>query len=83
MPGNLLCDDLLYRGSYGVVRRVIDKNSGSQYAAKFLRYNDPLVREELAQELEMMSLLDHNNIVQVVDGYEDKKRLVIVMEMYP
>lgn len=62
---------------------MIDKNSGSQYAAKFLRYNDPLAREELAQELEMMSLLDHNNIVQVVDGYEDKKRLVIVMEMYP
>ena len=35
------------------------------------------------QELEMMALLDHNNIVQIVDGYEDKKRLAIVMEMYP
>ena len=71
------------RGSYGVVRRVIDKNSGNQYAAKFLRYNDVFVKEELMQELEMMALLDHNNIVQVVDGYEDKKRLAIVMEMYP
>ena len=30
-----------------------------------------------------MSLLDHMNIVQVQDGYEDKKRLAIVMEMYP
>ena len=34
-------------------------------------------------ELEMMSLLDHTNIVQIVDGYEDKKRLCIVMELYP
>jgi len=72
-----------YRGSYGVVRRVIDKNSGNQYAAKFLRYNDVFIKEELMQELEMMALLDHNNIVQIVDGYEDKKRLAIVMEMYP
>lgn len=75
--------EVLCRGSYGIVRRLIDKNSGNQYAAKFLRYSDPLVREELAQELEMMSLLYHNNIVQVIDGYEDKNRLVVVMEMYP
>jgi len=70
-----------FRGSYGVVRRVIDKNSGNQYAAKFMRYNDPLMKEELMNELEVMSLLDHTNIVQIVDGYEDKKRLAIVTEM--
>lgn len=46
-----------------------------------MRYNDVLLKDELSQELEMMSLLYHNNIVQVVDGYEDKKRLAIVMEM--
>jgi len=70
-----------YRGSYGVVRRVIDKNSGNQYAAKVMRYNDPLMKEELMTELEVMALLDHSNIVQIIDGYEDKKRLAIVMEM--
>ena len=64
-----------------MVRRVIDKNSGNQYAAKFMRYNDPLMKEELMTELETMSLLDHTNIVQIIDGYEDKKRLSIVMEM--
>ena len=69
------------RGSYGVVRRVIDKNSGNQYAAKVMRYNDPLMKEELMTELEVMTMLDHSNIVQIVDGYEDKKRLAIVMEM--
>ena len=72
-----------FRGSYGVVRRVIDKNSGNQYAAKFMRFSDQLVKEELQNELEIMTLLDHQNIVQVVDGYEDKRRLAIVMEMYP
>ncbi len=71
------------RGSYGITRRVIDKNSGSQYAAKFFRYNDPQVKEELMSELDMLALLDHQNIISVVDGYEDKKRLVIIMEMYP
>ena len=73
----------MFRGSYGVVRRVIDKNSGNQYAAKFMRFSDPLVKEELQNELDMMAHLDHQNIVQVLDGYEDKKRLAIVMEMYP
>ena len=69
------------RGSYGVVRRVIDKNSGNQYAAKFMRYNDPLMKEQLMNELDVMAMLDHTNVVQIVDGYEDKKRLAIVMEM--
>jgi len=72
---------LVRRGSYGVVRRVIDKNSGNQYAAKFMRYNDPLMKEELMTELEVMALLDHTNIVQIIDGYEDKKRLAIVTEL--
>lgn len=53
------------RGSYGVVRRVIDKNSGTQYAAKFLRFADVAVKDELETELAMMALLDHTNIVQV------------------
>ena len=72
-----------YRGSYGVVRRVIDKNSGNSYAAKFLRYSDAFIKDELASELEVLALLDHPNIVQVIDGYEDRKRMVIVEEMYP
>ena len=71
------------RGSAGIVRRVIDKNSGNQYACKFLRFNNPLLKEELQTELEVMTSLDHPNIIQVEDGYEDKKRLAIVMEMYP
>ena len=71
----------VYRGSCGVVRRTIEKNWGTQYAAKFLRYSDQTWKEELETELEMMSDLDHTNVVQVVDGYEDKKRLIIVIEM--
>ena len=66
-----------------MVRRVIDKNSGNQYAAKFLRFPDHLVKSELETELEMLTLLDHTGIIQIIDGYEDKKRLIIVMEMYP
>ena len=60
---------------------MIDKNSGNQYAAKFLRFGDLNIREILQPELSILSQLDHNNIVQIQDGYEDKKRLVIVMEM--
>ena len=66
-----------------MVRRVIDKNSGNQYAAKILRYGDLMVKEELMTELEILAQLDHQNLIQVVDGYEDKKRLTIIMEMYP
>lgn len=73
--------DEIGRGSYGVVRRVIEKNSGYQYAAKFLRYSDPALREELTTELEVMTYLDHHNIAQLQDGYDDKKRLVVVTEM--
>jgi len=39
------------------------------------------MKEELMTELDVMALLDHQNVVQIVDGYEDKKRLAIVTEM--
>ena len=71
-----------FRGSYGIVRRVIDKNFGGQYAAKFLRFGDDETRKELKPELEMLSSLNHQNIVRVVDAYEDRRRFIIVMEMY-
>merc|ERR1712142_12356 len=73
--------DEIGRGSCGVIRRVIDKNSANQYAAKFLRYSDEMHKAELQTEHETMSELDHENIIQVIDGYDDKKRLAIVMEM--
>ncbi|ESO11845.1 hypothetical protein HELRODRAFT_71418, partial [Helobdella robusta] len=73
--------DEIGRGSCGIVRRVIDKNSGNQYACKFIQYSDLATRDELVQELEILALLDHANVVQVVDGYENKKRLAIVMEI--
>ena len=77
----LLIMDVLCRGSYGIVKRVIDKNSGSQYACKFMQYENLARRDELGQELEILATLDHPNIIPVIDGYESKKRLAIIMEM--
>lgn len=44
--------------------QVIDKNSGTQYACKFLKYTEE-TKSERALELEMMGSLDQQNIIQV------------------
>lgn len=46
-----------------------------------MQYESLARRDELAQELEILAILDHPNVIPVIDGYESKKRLAIIMEM--
>ncbi|ESP01587.1 hypothetical protein LOTGIDRAFT_139521, partial [Lottia gigantea] len=71
----------LGRGRHGIVRRVIEKSTGNQYAGKFISVREDGEKDFFRNELETLRLLNHKNIVGVHDAYETPKSLIIVTEL--
>jgi len=72
----------LGQGAFGEVRRVIHKATGLLRAAKILR-KDAIDAEEhskLITEIQILTTLDHPNILRVYEMYEDKNKYYIVTE---
>lgn len=76
-------EDVLGSGTTGVVRKGIKKDNGETYAIKILD-KDAMGEEELENlynELKIMSIVDHPNIVRVSEYYECHGVVFIVMEL--
>ncbi|XP_060079443.1 obscurin-like [Ylistrum balloti] len=71
----------LGRGRHGVVRRVLDKSTGKQYAAKFIPVADPEMKHFFRQELYNLRTASHKNVVDVVDAFQSNRSLVIITEL--
>ncbi|XP_076459478.1 uncharacterized protein LOC143292788 isoform X2 [Babylonia areolata] len=69
------------RGRHGRVRRVIEKNSGKEFAAKFIQVRDAVDKEFFRSELDNLRRQNHKNIVPVHDAYETPRQLIIVTEL--
>lgn len=73
----------LGRGRHAVVRRVIQKSTGEEYAAKII----PACNEELkyffGHELNNLRRINNQRIPSVVDAFQSERKLVIVMDLYP
>ena len=85
-PQHSVCDDLLIipcRGRHGRVRRVIEKCSGREYAAKFIQVREAVDKEFFRSELENLSKQKSKSVVSVHDAYETPRQLIIVTELYP
>ena len=81
-----VCDDLLIiprRGRHGRVRRVIEKCSGKEYAAKFIQVREAVDKEFFRSELENLSKQKSKSVVSVHDAYETPRQLIIITELYP
>ncbi|XP_076089438.1 twitchin-like isoform X1 [Mytilus galloprovincialis] len=71
----------LGRGRHGIVRRVIQKSTGKEYAAKMI----PACNEELkfffGHELNNMRRINNQRVPSVIDAFQSERQLVIVMEL--
>ncbi|CAG2226414.1 unnamed protein product [Mytilus edulis] len=71
----------LGRGRHGIVRRVIQKSTGKEYAAKMI----PACNEELkfffGHELNNMRRINNQRVPAVIDAFQSERQLVIVMEL--
>lgn len=72
-----------YRGRHGIVRRVVDKVSGKQFAAKMVHVCEAPQKHFFRHELETMRLLSHKNVPTIADAFQTDRRLAVVMELYP
>ncbi len=75
-------------GQFAVVRRCKDKQTGIQYAAKFVTKRRPnstsrkgLFREKILQEVEILSELKHENIIHLHDVFETNTEIILVLEL--
>lgn len=76
-------DKILGKGGYGQVWRASLKQSPDIYRAIKIVQKDKLEEEELERikdEVDILSRLDHKNIIQFYEYFEDRKKLYIVSE---
>ncbi|XP_074925943.1 striated muscle preferentially expressed protein kinase-like [Chelonoidis abingdonii] len=68
------------RGAFSYVRRVTEKSSGLDYAAKFIPCRVK-AKQSARRELQILSQLDHERLVYFHDSFEKKNAVIIVMEL--
>ncbi|KAL5005868.1 hypothetical protein ScPMuIL_017026 [Solemya velum] len=69
------------RGRHGVVRRVIEKATGREYAAKFIHVCDNPQKDFFRHELDALKRLKHKNVIGVHDAFETDRQLILVTEL--
>ncbi|CAK9060033.1 Calcium-dependent protein kinase 2 (PfCDPK2) [Durusdinium trenchii] len=73
---------ILGKGSFGVVKRAYVSATMAQRAVKFIaieRMKEKL--NVLKQEIEIMKMVDHPNIIMLYEIFEDQQYLCLVMEL--
>ena len=84
VKGNLT--DLYYvkeeigQGSYGRVFRVKNKHTGETRACKQLAIKHIQNYEKFMLEINILSKMDHPNIIKLFEVFEDKRYVYLVME---
>lgn len=68
------------RGKFGVVKKVKEKRTGTEYAAKFLKITKES-REEVLAEMLIMNQLHSKRLIYLHDAYERPKEMIIVLEL--
>lgn len=70
----------IHRGSAGVVNECYSKVYDKKYAVKIIKRDDE-TDEQVLHEVAIMNQLHHDNLVGVVDFYEEEDFYYIVMEL--
>lgn len=75
-------DNKIAHGKYSEVFVAFNKQTKEKFAAKIIRKRklDYIERELMRNEISILSLLDHENIVKLVDVFHCRKSLVLITE---
>uniref|UniRef100_A0A1I8IJY8 non-specific serine/threonine protein kinase n=1 Tax=Macrostomum lignano TaxID=282301 RepID=A0A1I8IJY8_9PLAT len=69
-------------GNFAVVRACVKRDSGNEYAAKVIDKKKLRGKEHMVlNEVRIMRLCRHPNIVRLVDEYETKAEIYLIMEL--
>lgn len=74
-------DKQLGEGGFGTVKRGKDQRTGAVSAVKTIKKDAVPEVARLHEEIEIMRLLDHPNILRFRESFEDRKYLYLVLEL--
>lgn len=69
-------------GHYGTVRQCIQRATGQTYAVKSIEKFKVSRIDHLRREIQLLSMVNHENIINMIDCYEDENYVHIVTETY-
>jgi calcium-dependent protein kinase len=71
----------LGEGSYGTVCKGTNKSTGAPRAVKSISKEHMKNLERFKQEIAIMKIMDHPNIIKLYESFEDRKNIYLVMEL--
>ncbi|XP_045156397.2 death-associated protein kinase 1-like isoform X1 [Mercenaria mercenaria] len=78
--------DDIGRGKFATVKRCRDRQTGSEYAAKFIRKSRGTGRrgakmENIEKEIQILSETNHRNIINLYEVYDTKREVILILEL--
>ncbi|KAA0193196.1 Myosin light chain kinase smooth muscle, partial [Fasciolopsis buskii] len=73
--------EYLGSGKFGEVKRCEEKQTGGQFAAKFVPIASNEDLESVQNEIAIMNRLRHPRLIQLYDAYSRKSEVVMVLEL--
>ncbi|MBZ3880630.1 Striated muscle preferentially expressed protein kinase [Sciurus carolinensis] len=70
------------RGAFSYLRRVVERSSGLEFAAKFIP-SQAKPKASARREAQLLARLQHDCILYFHEAFERRRGLVIVTELYP
>lgn len=72
----------LHRGCFSFVKRVVHKGNRVSCAAKFIPLRSK-TKSRAHQERDILASLSHDRITRLLDEFETRKTLILILELYP
>lgn len=72
--------DELGRGTQGITYHAVERLTGDSYAGKVM-YGKPEIRPFMLNEMEMMNILNHRNLIRLHDAYETDRNVTLILEL--
>uniref|UniRef100_A0A3Q2XK41 non-specific serine/threonine protein kinase n=2 Tax=Hippocampus comes TaxID=109280 RepID=A0A3Q2XK41_HIPCM len=74
-------------GQFAIVKQCREKNTGQEFAAKFIKKRQSIASsrgvrlEEIQREVQILQQIQHQNIVTLHDVYENRTDVVLILEL--
>ena len=70
----------LGKGRYGIVKRVVEKSTGCNFASKFVRTIKVTDRKQVREEMKIMNMLRHPKLLRLTAAFESSREIIMVTE---